>query len=481
MTLRQFSRKWISLAFLLISWHPVLSQDIIPAQPDSTVTEEKIPAEMPGADHPATAPRTPDANAVSPLTIEPPPSSSPGTVLTWADCVRLAADHNPDLEASRNEVLNADAIRKASYANLYPQISASLGGGRSYREVKNPGMPSGSDYSNNFSAQLSLTQTIFDGLRTQGNIDAAKAGLAYSYAALNSQKAATSYALKGAFAQLLYAQTLVANKEQVLRMRTNTERMLGLFYTRGRENKGNWLISLANREQANFDYQQALRNRAVSEQQLLTILGKLDLPAPLWLEGELVTGELPVKPDFAQLALQTPAYLQRVARADAARAGVRIAESGWWPTIGASVSGGQSGDSFFPNTAYAGGSVSVSYPLFSGGQTYFNVAATQASLRQTLAELRGGTNQASLTLAQAYKSLVDAKDNVKVQQLQLQAQGLRQTISEAQYRNGFIAFNVYNDNTNASVEQQTRYIAALRDAVIAEANWEQARGLGAIP
>src|ERR1700678_2323051 len=59
-------------------------------------------------------------------------SNVPGTQLTWQDCVRLATRQNPDLQASREAVLNSDAVRMGAYSALYPQISASFGDTRSY-------------------------------------------------------------------------------------------------------------------------------------------------------------------------------------------------------------------------------------------------------------------------------------------------------------------------------------------------------------
>jgi outer membrane protein TolC len=432
------------------------------------------------ADNAGTSPQA-ESSALSWQTQDAQSSFKPVSILTWDECVRLAADNNPNLEAARNNVLNSDAVRKASYSNLYPQISASLGGSRNYREVKIPGLPSGSDYGNSFSAQLSLTQTIFDGLRTQGNIDAAKSQLAYSYASLNSQKAATSYALKSAFAQLLFAQELVTTNRQILKMRRQNERLIGLRYEGGNENKGNWLDSVASRDQAQFAFNQAIRNREVSEFQLLTIIGKLDIPRPILAQGTLTAGTPPAVPDFPKLALQTPAYFQYRAQVDAARAGIRIAESGWWPTISANISGGESGSSFFPNNTFAGGGVNVSYNLFNGGNTYFNVAASEANLRQTLANLRGGTNQAILTLAQTFKSYIDAVENVPVQQKQLTSKELQYKIYKIRYDIGQVGFKDFNDTTNSYVSQQTMYLTAQREAVIQEANWEQARGVGALP
>ncbi|MDR1146278.1 MAG: TolC family protein [Verrucomicrobiales bacterium] len=403
---------------------------------------------------------------------------APATTLTWETCVELATRHNPQLEAAVSNVLNADAARLGAYSNFWPQIRANIGGNRGWNDRG----AAGTDYTNSFSAQLSLTQTIFDGFATQAGVDRARAQLNYAFASLNSQKAATSYALKAAFAQLLYAQRLVETNRGILAIRQQTERLIGLRFEGGFESKGNWLLTVASRDQAQLDLNQAMRNREVSERQLLTVIGKINLPLPVRADGELNPGTLPVKPDFDQLALQTPAYLQYQAQTEAARAGVQSAQAGWWPTISASVSGGTGGDHFFPNdTASASGGITVSYPIFQGGSTYFSVSAAQASLRQTLANLRGGTNQAALTLAQAFKSYVDAVETIPVQASQLAAAELRYKTYEVLYNNGKATFQDFNTNTDSYVSIQTRYLAAQRDAVIQESNWEQARGLGSIP
>src|SRR5262249_28374299 len=139
-------------------------------------------------------------------------------------------------------------------------------------------------------------------------------------------------------------------------------------------------------------------------------------------------------------------------------------------------------DNQFPlkNNGWSAG-FSVSYPIFEGGQTYFNVKAATASFRQALASLRSGTNQASLTLAQTFKNLADSRDNVRIQQELLEATALRYKIAEARYRNGLMSFQDFNSITDNYVSQQQTCLISQRDAVIAEANWEQARGLGAIP
>jgi outer membrane protein TolC len=404
-------------------------------------------------------------------------SPVPGTQLTWEDCVRLAIRQNPDLQASREAVLNSDAVRMGAYSALYPQISASFGDTRSYQGAN---LTSPNNYSTSYSEQLSLSQTIFNGFLTKGNIDQARAQLNLAFANLDEEKASVSFNLKSAFAQLIYAQKLIKISQDVIDLRKGNARLVRLLYEGGSEDKGDMQLSQANLDQALYNLDQAVRTRDLSGVQLGVYIGQ-DLPAPVLAEGELQTGVLPAMPDFNKLALLTPSYFQHSAQVGAAAAGVTIADSGWYPTVTANASAYRS-DSQFPLKNHGwSADFSVSYPIFQGGATYFDVKAAGASLRQALDNLRSGTNDAALTLAQMFKGMVDAEDNVRIQKELLDATALRYKIAEADYRNGLMSFQDFNTITDDYVNQQQTLLSAQLSAVVAEAGWEEARGLGAIP
>jgi outer membrane protein TolC len=406
-----------------------------------------------------------------------PEMESPATTLTWDDCVRLATELNPDLQASREAVLNSDAVHMGAYAALYPQISVSYAQSRAR---------AGSDlfapvsYTNSYAQQLNLSQLIFDGFATKGNIDRARAQLNLAFADLDGTKASVSFNLKSSFAQLLYAQKLIKISRDIVDIRQNNARLVKLLYEGGSEDRGNMDLSQANLDQAFYNLDQAVRTRDLSGVQLGVYVGK-ELPAPVLAEGELRTDVLPVMPDFPKLARLTPAYFQRKAQADAAAAGVTVADSGWYPTVTAGASAYRSDDHLpLKNHGWSAG-LSVTYPLFEGGATYFNVKAATASLRGALESLRSGTNDAALTLAQMFKGMVDAEDNVRIQQELLDATSLRYKIAAANYRNGLMSFEDFNNITNDYVSQQLSLLSAQVNAVVAEAGWEEAKGTGAIP
>jgi outer membrane protein TolC len=426
----------------------------------------------------AAPPASPAPYAPAPTPALPPaPPPGPGTVLTWDDCVRLAIKENPDLQSSREGVLNSDAVRMGAYSALYPQISASFSDNRSYRGAT---LYSPYVYSTSYQEQISLSQTIFNGFATKGNIDQARAQLNLAFANLDSEKATVSYNLKASFAQLLYAQKLVKISQNVIDIQQGNARLVKLLYEGGSEDKGNMELSQANLDQALYSLDQAIRTRDLSGVQLGVYIGQ-NLTPPVVAEGDLLTDVLPTMPDFNKLAVLTPAYFQHKAEVDAAAAGITIATSGWYPTVTASASAYRA-DPQFPikDDGWSAG-FTVSYPIFEGGATYFDVKAADASFRQALDNLRSGTNDAALTLAQMFKSMVDQEDNVRIQQELLNATALRYKIAEADYRNGLMSFQDFNTITESYVGQLQTLLSAQLSAVLAEASWEQARGLGAIP
>jgi len=414
------------------------------------------------------------------LHADPTPSSAsdvPGTQLTWEDCVRMAIKENPDLQASREAVLNSDAVRMGAYSALYPQISASFGDSRGDQLAN---LYSPYVYSTSYAEQVSISQMIFNGFQTKGNIDQARAQLNLTFANLDGEKASVSFNLKSAFAQLIYAQKLIKISQDVIDIQESNARLVKLLYEGGSEDQGDMQLSQANLDQALYNFDQAVRTRDLSGVQLGVYIGQ-NLAAPVLAEGELQTGVLPVIPDFNQLALLTPSYFQHKAQVDAAAAGITIANSGWYPTVTANASAYRS-DSQFPlkGQGWSAG-FSVSYPIFQGGATYFDVKAANASLRQALDNLRSGTDDAALTLAQMFKGMVDAEDNVRIQQELLDATALRYKIAQADYRNGLMSFQDFNTITDDYVGQLQTLLSAQLSAVISEASWEEARGLGAIP
>ncbi len=414
--------------------------------------------------------------------------------LTWMQCVKEATLNNPGIAAAQKEVERSNSVRKGAYSTFLPQVNLSAGFSRSRNEqaVSTTGGVTEvttasfgetgfwANYADSYTAQLELQQTLFDGFATRGNVTKARAETGVALAKLLTQKAGASYELKSAFAQLLYAQELIGILGDIIAQREQKVRMVELKYENGRENKGALLLSRAQLSQARLDLVQAGRLVRVSRIQLATVMGR-NAYADFEAKGKLVTSP-PVKdPDYRKLALRTPASFQQAAATEAAKAGITVAQSDFYPQISAFANLSTQGAEGYklPNSWAVG--LNGSLAVFDGTQTYFNVRAARLAFEGAQSTLRRTNDDTARTLAENHRSYMDAVDQIAVGAELFEASALRARIAEAQYRNGLVSFQDFDLITNDKITRQKQDLMNRRDAVLAEALWEQSLGVGAIP
>ena len=91
--------------------------------------------------------------------------------LSWADCVRLAAEKNPALAAAHKQVEAAEAGVGVARSALRPQLSVGASADRSGRD----GTDSTSDTS--YGTSVSVEQSLYSGGQKKASVHAALASL----------------------------------------------------------------------------------------------------------------------------------------------------------------------------------------------------------------------------------------------------------------------------------------------------------------
>ena len=397
--------------------------------------------------------------------------------LTWDDCVREANQHNPDLAAANAAVREARANYFGSFSAFLPRVSASL----SADQGTSKNHKSGSSLSlNERGVGLSASETLFSGFGNEANVSQQRASLQAAEASFAQTKAQVGFDARGAFAQLLFAQEQVTLAETIAARRQENVRMIELRYQAGREHQGSYLRSQAAYQQAVFDIAQAKRALAVAQQQLAKVLGRRAGP-PFTMTGALNAAAAAEPPDYDALVGQTPAHRQAEAQARGAQAGVTVARSGFFPTVSATGSLGRSGSDWPPRDDRWLAGVMVSLPLFSGGQTWFEVQRAVAERHRFDANLKSADNQTVLALKQAFAAYQDAVGKVGVQEEFLHAAQVRDEIASSQYTNGLLSFQDWDLIEDDLIANQKSLLAVRRDAVIAEATWQRTQGKSPLP
>ena len=296
--------------------------------------------------------------------------------LTWDDAIKCADQNNSEIQAARASAEAAKFSAQAAQGTYFPAIAGSLGYTRSNSSSASPS----TEASNAYSATLSASQNIFNGLQDQAHVAQARASLQSAEAALNIAKAKASYDLKSAYSNLQFALKSIKLQQDILKRREDNARMVELRFEGGRENRGSVLLSVAYLNQAKLEALQAKNNLTEARRQLLRVLGT---EAEIASDAQITSQTPEENPAIEDLARNTPEYLQSTAQETSAKAAVAVARGGFFPTLGANLSLGKQGPDWFPENSRWSAGLNLSVPLFNGGHDYYGLRAASASLESS--------------------------------------------------------------------------------------------------
>lgn len=222
---------------------------------------------------------------------------------------------------------------------------------------------------------------------------------------------------------------------------------------------------------------QAARALRVSRRELSRRLG-LGADEVLLASGTLNIGPLPALPDSAALAASHPAVLQSAASESLARAALAEARSAFVPTL--SVSAGKSfrGPGYFPEKASWSAAGVLSLPLFGGGPTaaYHDTAAAGRDVAKAGEDLRSAREAVRAGIEASWAGLADNSDQLEVQRGFLEAARQRNEESSVRYSSGLMSFENWEQVVTELVSSERGWVRSRRDAVLAEADWNNSTG-----
>jgi len=391
--------------------------------------------------------------------------------LTWQDCIKESAKNHPDLIAAQESVKQSQAGKKITASTLFPQIDSNLKASTA-RTDSGTSSATGDTYTYGASA----TQLLFDGTKTISDVKAASENIKaaqYSYRFTSTE---VRLRLRSAFISLLKAQEMLRITEEIYNIRRGNLELITLRYASGLEHKGALLTAEANLAQAQYEISQAKRNLDVSQRELVKEMGRLQL-TPLQVKGDFeVKDTAKEKPDFEALAKNNPSLQQLIAKKNAAQFSLRSAYANFSPTLSGQAGANKTSSHWSPQNDQWNLGLTLSMPIFEGGLRFAQVSQAQALLNQLLQNERSTRDSAVLTLEQTWATLQDAMENVAVQKKSLIASEERSNIAQAQFSTGFISYDNWTIIEDNLVSAKRSFLDAQANALLAEANWIQAKG-----
>jgi outer membrane protein TolC len=183
---------------------------------------------------------------------------------------------------------------------------------------------------------------------------------------------------------------------------------------------------------------------------------------------------------WEQQVEEHPSVILSRAQVDSARAALANSRSALWPAITASYSRSFVDREYFPGNPDWSASAVASLPIFGNGLTaaYFDIRSSKRDFRRAEEELRATREDVRSDLQSAWSEYLRAVDQVKVQSAFLEAARQRNGEADIRYSNGLMNYENWEQIVTDRVNFERSLIQAQRDAVVAEAAWERARGKG---
>jgi outer membrane protein TolC len=389
-------------------------------------------------------------------------------ILSWEGCLVEAGKNNPELVSALENVRQQEAAKSVTQSGNFPQVSASADASTSKSE--------GAKKTDSYSLGVSGSQLIFDGAKKINQVNSAVENIQAARENYRYASASVRLNLRTAFIDLLKSQELINVDQEIVKMRRDNLELITLRYQSGLEHKGALLTAEANIAAAKAALSQAQRSIVSNQWVLNKEMGRKEF-RPMQVKGDFNVAEsVKEKPDFASLAQKHPSTLQAIAKKNMTEFDIKSANADYYPEISASAGADRTSAKWPPNKDSWNAGVSLSVPLFEGGLRAAQVAQAQAALRQAQADERSAKDTVAVNLEKYWAALQDAIETVEVRKKSLEAAQERAKIAEAQYSVGFISFDNWIIIQNDLVSAKQSYLEAEANALIAEANWVQAKG-----
>ncbi len=385
--------------------------------------------------------------------------------ISWHECVTTAFKNNPLLTSAREKINQSRANAGITRSALLPNLSADASGTK---------QKTGNTDSTRYSYGISGKQALFDGegYYNTKSADTLVNSAVYRYKVVSSDLRLN---LRVAYLNLLKTQELLEIAKKIEKLRDKNYRLVNMMHNAGQEHRGALLTSRANLARARFDVTQSLRGIHVAQRQLACELG-LRATAPLKVPKEYYyhtdSGE---KPDFETIARNNPLLQDIISQREAACYDLKAAKMNFFPKVYGFFSAAKTGSSPVPKDTELSAGVQMSLS-FDGGEKIYRAKKANSLLRQLDADTLDTRNSVLLILEEKWTELLNRKDNVRVQQIYLEAAEERSKIAEAQYSVGLITFDNWIIIQDALVSAMKAYLNAKVDALYADAEWIQAKG-----
>ena len=383
---------------------------------------------------------------------------------SWAD-IKAKAVNAPSLLAAQADIDGALAGVDSSKAGFYPRVYSTLQASRTRDEQFKT-------TANNFSAAISLEQSLYASGRDRANNDAAVAALDGAQLSRKDASVTLRGDLSKAWSRALYYDRLAnLTKQNITRRQSNTQ-IVKLRYASGRESNGSLLLTENAEQRAIVDFKDAKKKSTLARGDL-GALADIEIS-----ESESLTGIL--ADDKWTPPTKNPQSNYKIAAQEAklaaATASATAARSKYFPELSLNATAKKSASPDLPlkDPLYTAGLL-MTIPIFDG-RTSADVRAAIAKkslLEITLAHAKRQSEQSART---ALANFEISRERLRVARQGLDATRLQAEVSRQRYTLGLMSFQDWDAFENALMKSELEVLSGEKDLADAISDYLAAIG-----
>lgn len=398
-----------------------------------------------------------------------------GELLSIERCIEIALGKHPNIIASENTVdVNRSRVGEAK-ADYYPHVDWSSG----YSRISPAAGASSSvsDSYDKYTSNVTLKQNIFDFGKTSEQVQIQGLNLDSSRSDLNAVSSQVVLNVRQAYYGVLKAmRNRDVAEEAVRQFLQHLEQAKG-FYEAGTKPRFDVTKAEVDLSNSRLELIKAANARRIAVATLNNAMGVTNVPEydvedNLAYQPYMITFEDAIRRAYENRPDLEVVILKR----QAAESSITLARKGHYPVLTGNASYNQTGDNFPLDEGWDAG-VTLSFPIFSGFLTKYQVEGSKANLKVLDANEDLLRQTIFLEVQQAYLNLKDAEERIPAAELIV-----RQAEENLELASGRYAAGVGNpiEVTDAEVSlsnAKTSYIQALYDYRVSQASLEKAMGV----
>lgn len=401
-----------------------------------------------------------------------------GEYLNLERCVEIALKMHPNIIAATNTV-NANVSRIGqSKANYYPQIDWTSSASRtSVGSRKSFGFQTGSVIFNSYSTGATLNQNIYDFGKTAAQVKIQRLNYDSSLSDLEDVSEQIIFNVRQTYYGVLQAKrNRDVSAETVKQFELHLKQAKGFFEvgTKPKFDVTKAEVDLSNSKLNMIKAENAVR---IAVANLNNAMGVLDAPE-YEVEDNLSFKKYEITFDDAiSKAYQNRPDLQSIiVKRQAAESSIELVKKGYYPVLTGTAGYDYAGNSLPLEGGWNIGAT-LSFPLFSGFLTKYQVDEAKANLNVLRANEESVKQTVFLEVQKAYLSLKEAEDSIPTAELTVQQAQENFEIANGRYAAGVGNPIEVTDAEVTLVNAKLSYIQALYNYKVSQASLEKAMGM----